>query len=180
MNSADQHRTPPRRPWVIPVVLVAMVGMPIIEIWALIRIGGWIGFWPTLLVILVLTGVGGWLISREGRKAWRALSDAVSRGMDPGPELTDAVLVLLGGILLLLPGFLTDVVALVFLLPFTRALPRLWLRKLTRRSGWKTTTGFRGGTVITGETADPTYEHGGAGAAGTVIEGEIEPPHREH
>lgn len=176
----DKHvdTRPPRRRWVLPLVLVLLVAAPIIEIWVLVRIGGWIGFWPTLLVICVLTGLGGWLISREGRRAWSALRDAVARGMDPGPELTDAAVVLLGGILLLLPGFITDAIALVFLLPFTRALPKLWLRRMTKNVAQPGTT--RGNvTVIRGETLDDfgqDVHRPGRSGDDVVIEGEIEPP----
>lgn len=161
---------PARRNWVLPVTLVAIIGLPIIEIWTLLRVGGWIGFWPTLLVILVLTGVGGWLVSREGRKAWAALTGAVSRGLDPGPELTDGVLVLTGGLLMLLPGFLTDIAALVFLLPFTRPLPRVLLRRMTRGRPGLTGPGLTG----SGPHDGPDRPRRRPPDDGLTIEGEID------
>lgn len=174
------------RGWMGPLILVLLVAAPILEIWTLIQIGGWIGFWPTLLVVLVLTGVGGWLVAHQGRKSWQALTAALQEGKDPGKELTDAVLVLLGGILLLIPGFITDVVSLVFLLPFTRALPRLWLQRLTRNrmGGMARYPGMGRGTVIEGETVEESYGSSGPSRPGDesnddiIIEGEIEPPER--
>ncbi|MBX6767435.1 MAG: FxsA family protein, partial [Actinomadura rubrobrunea] len=68
--------------------------------------------------------LGGWIVRREGRRAWRDLQETLGRGRAPGREPADTALVLLGGMLLLLPGFVTDVLGLAFVLPFTRPLLR--------------------------------------------------------
>jgi UPF0716 protein FxsA len=96
--------------------------------------------WPTIVLVLVETLLGAYLVKREGLHARTALRTAVNSGQMPARQLTDAALVLVGGVLLLLPGFLTDLVGLVFLLPFTRPVTRRWLqamveRQLLRRTG---------------------------------------------
>jgi UPF0716 family protein affecting phage T7 exclusion len=68
--------------------------------------------------------LGAWIVRREGRRAWRALTTTFQQGGLPERELADAALVLVGGVLLLTPGFVTDVFGFLFVLPFTRPLVR--------------------------------------------------------
>jgi UPF0716 protein FxsA len=122
------------------LVLVALLLVPVLEIGLLIAVGHLIGVWPTIALVLVETLLGAYLVKREGLHARTALRTAVNSGQMPARQLTDAALVLVGGVLLLLPGFLTDLVGLVFLLPFTRPVTRRWLqamveRQLLRRTG---------------------------------------------
>jgi len=105
------------------VVALAVV-TPVLEVALLVQVGRAIGFWPTLLLLVLEALFGVWLMRREGSRAWRALRETAVSGRLPGDELTDAALVLAGGILFVLPGFLTDAVGFVFLLPFTRPLAR--------------------------------------------------------
>ena len=117
-------RAPRRRPWLLPVLVAVFLAVAIVEVWLLTLIGTRIGVLPTLLVLFAEAFLGAWLMSREGRKAWRALVEAYSTGRLPSGQLADAALVLVGGLLLILPGFLTDVIGLVFLLPWSRPLAR--------------------------------------------------------
>lgn len=106
------------------LIAALVIGIPILEIWLLMLLGHAIGAWPTLLLLVVEALVGTWLLKREGARAWRALKDAVRSGHLPLDEATDAALVLVGGVLLILPGLVTDVLGLLFLLPPTRPLAR--------------------------------------------------------
>ena len=124
--------------------------------------------------------VGSWLWKREGIRAWRALSQAFESGRLPAGELTDAALVLVGGILLMLPGFLTDFVGLFFLVPVTRPLARRLIAALVGR-----TAASRGldlgvlrakvepDTVIRGETVDAPGP--GARPETVTLRGEVLP-----
>lgn len=116
-----RRRPPPLLFWTLAVAFIAI---PLIEVWGLVWIGGWLGLWPTVLLLLVGAVIGAWLTRREGSRAWKALVNAVNGGNLPTGRLADAALVLVGGVLLMLPGFFTDVVGLGFLLPFTRPLVR--------------------------------------------------------
>ncbi|MEL4505773.1 FxsA family protein [Luteococcus sp. H138] len=115
---------PRRNGWALPVLVALLVAMPIAEVWLLIQTAHAIGGLPTMAILVAEALIGGWLMKREGARAWQALSATMHSGRLPAAELTDAALVLVGGVLLMLPGFLTDVVGFVFLLPLTRPLAR--------------------------------------------------------
>src|SRR5262245_6602603 len=78
----------------------------------------WIGVGWTVLLVLATSLLGGWLLRREGGRAWRRFREAAQAGRAPGAEASDGVLGLVGAILLILPGFLTDLAGLALLLPF--------------------------------------------------------------
>lgn len=120
MTTSPRHRR--LRPTRVAAVLFLVV--PIIEVMAVIAVGKAIGGWPTFLLLVALSALGAWLIGHEGSRAWRALSDALRSGHMPAHELADGILVLVGGTLLLTPGFITDVVGLFLVLPLTRPLAR--------------------------------------------------------
>jgi UPF0716 protein FxsA len=107
---------------VLAVVALLLLVVPIIEIAVIIAVGRAIGGWPTLALLVVESAFGAWLVRREGSRAWTALSGALIAGRMPAGELADAALVLVGGTLLLTPGFVTDVLGLIFVIPLTRPL----------------------------------------------------------
>jgi UPF0716 protein FxsA len=117
-------------PW---FVALALLVVPILEIYVIIQIGEVIGGWPTVALLIVESALGAWLIKREGRRAWNALRTAFQTGKMPGRELADAALVLVGGTLLLTPGFITDIFGFFFVLPFTRPLARRGLSAFLSR-----------------------------------------------
>ncbi|WP_329520594.1 FxsA family protein [Spirillospora sp. NBC_01491] len=118
----------------LPLVLVlAFLLMPALEIYVIIQVGQAIGGWWTVLLLLAGAAVGAWIVRREGRRAWRALQDAFQRGAMTDRRLADAALVLAGGVLIAVPGFVTDVVGLLFVLPFTRPLVRRPLARFAER-----------------------------------------------
>jgi len=127
----------------------ALLVVPILEIYVIIQVGQVIGGWETLALLIVESALGAWIVKREGRRAWEALSTAFGTGRLPTRELADAALVLVGGTLLLTPGFVTDVFGFFFVLPFTRPLARRalsWLvARQVRRRGASWSVGLRGG-----------------------------------
>ena len=145
----------------VRLTLVALfVGMPLLEIFVLIQVGQVIGPWWTILLLIVGSVVGSWLIRREGGRAWRALTSALNSGRMPARELADGALILIGGTLMLSPGFVTDAMGLVLILPLTRPLARRLLTQvITRRLLAGNVPGTRrdpgaGGTVVRGEVVD--------------------------
>ena len=127
-----------------PLLVVIFLLVPVVEIFVIIQVGQIIGPFPTLALLIFESLLGAWLLKREGRAAWVSLQRAVASGRLPGQELVDAGLVLVGGTLLLAPGFITDVVGFFFILPWTRPLTRrllIWLllrrtARLTARAEW--------------------------------------------
>ncbi len=104
------------------LLVLAFVVVPVVEIWLLVLIGGQIGFWPTVGVSLATALVGGYLAKREGRRVLGRWRDAMTSGRVPDEGLLGGALVLAGGVLLVLPGVLTDVLGLALLFPPTRRL----------------------------------------------------------
>ena len=124
MSATSAAATPAAAAGSCRPVLVAMVALPILEIWLIVQVGQMIGVWWTLAILVGEALLGAWLMRREGTRAWKALNEAFASGKMPTGELADTALVLVGGVLLMLPGFVTDVFGLLFLLPFTRPLAR--------------------------------------------------------
>jgi UPF0716 protein FxsA len=121
-----------RAPWWLLAVLFLVV--PLLELFLLIRLGQVVGPWWTILILVADAILGSWLVKREGARTWRALQDAIAAHRMPAAELADGALVLVGGTLLVTPGFLSDVAGLLCILPFTRPAARSVLaRIITRR-----------------------------------------------
>ena len=127
-----QTRRPHRRR-LTSVLLVAFVIAPIIEIYVLIQVGQVIGAWWTIVLLVADSILGSWLIRREGGRAWRGLRTALETGRMPATELADAALILIGGTLMLSPGFVTDVFGILLILPFTRPVFRRVLAGIVTR-----------------------------------------------
>lgn len=112
-----------------PLLLLAFVLVPIAELAVILRVGSFVGVWPTIVLLVVDSLVGAVLVKREGRRAWESFRTAVSEVRWPGDEVTQGALVLAGGALLLTPGFLTDAVGLLAVLPPTRRLASQLIRR---------------------------------------------------
>lgn len=125
----------PRAPRRFPtgLLFVAFLVVPVVEIYVLIQVGQVIGAWWTVLLLVVDSLVGSWLLKREGVRAWRALQTALSEGRMPARELADGALIVLGGALMISPGFVTDAFGLLAILPVTRPLGRRLLARLVAR-----------------------------------------------
>lgn len=117
------------------LLLIALfILVPLAELAVIIEVGQAVGVPLTLAILLADSVLGGLLMRAEGRAAWRRLREATSAGRVPHREVLDGALVIFGGALLLTPGFLTDVVGLVLLIPPTRAIARRIVgRVLARR-----------------------------------------------
>ncbi|MBO0878776.1 MAG: FxsA family protein [Pseudonocardia sp.] len=127
----------------------------VIEVAALVAVVSWVGLAWTLLVLMAGALVGLWLVRREGARTALALADAVRGGRLAHAELTDGALVGLAGLLILVPGVVSDVLGLLMVLPPSRALVRRWIvRSVERRAPVLRTARIRDGhTVIDGEVA---------------------------
>ncbi len=106
------------------LVVLALIVVPVVELYVIVQVGQGIGVLPTLALLVVMSVLGGVLLRREGSRTWRALREALDAGRLPAREVADGALVILGGALLLTPGFATDVFGLLCILPPTRAVLR--------------------------------------------------------
>lgn len=119
----------------MPVLLfVLFILVPIIELAVLLQVGDWLGWLPTIGLLIVVSVLGTWLVRREGMRAWRAFRTATARGRVPTNEVVDGALVMFGGALLLTPGFLSDLLGLSLVFPPTRRIARGVInRQVSRR-----------------------------------------------
>jgi UPF0716 protein FxsA len=119
---------------VLAVLVLLMVLVPIAELAVIIQVGHAIGVLETIFLMIAVSVVGAWLVRREGIGVWRRAQRQIEGGSVPGRELVDGALILFAGALLLTPGFLSDCVGVLLLLPPVRAGARaLVIRRLRRR-----------------------------------------------
>src|SRR6476469_5815812 len=113
------------------LLVILFIGVPIAEPYVIIQVGEAIGIWPTLALLFLDAILGSLLLRHQGRSAWRRFNEALAQRRFPGKEVADGVLIVIGGTLLLAPGFLTDIVGLLLLIPPPRAIARGLLKSFT-------------------------------------------------
>jgi UPF0716 protein FxsA len=113
------------------LLILVFIVVPIAELYVIIQVGEAIGVLPTLALLFADAILGSLLLKHEGRGAWRRFNEALAQRRFPGREVADGLLIVVGGTLLLAPGFLTDIVGLFLLIPPTRAISRNILRRFT-------------------------------------------------
>ena len=112
------------------LLVIAFIVVPLVELYVIIQVGGAIGIGPTILLLLVDSLLGAFLLRHQGRSAWVAFNRAMAESRLPAKEVLDGVLIIFGGALLLTPGFITDILGLALLIPPTRAIIRTFLKWL--------------------------------------------------
>lgn len=148
----------------LAVLVVLLLVVPTAEIAVIVAIGRAIGGWPTLALLVAESALGAWLVRREGARAWSALADALRTGRMPAGELGDAALVLVGGVLLLTPGFVTDVAGFFCVVPATRRVARRLLTRAIERR-------LLGAPIRRGGARPPVVR--GDVVGGDVVDGEV-------
>jgi len=136
---------------VLFILFLVFVVTPIVELAVIVQVAGSTGVLNTIVLLVLVSVVGAWLVRREGLGILRRAQREAAAGRIPGREMIDGLLVLGAGALMLTPGFVTDAVGLALLFPPTRALVRaVATRRLTRSvasSGTVFTYGWRGDTM---------------------------------
>jgi UPF0716 protein FxsA len=136
----------------LPLVLLFIV-VPIAELAVLIQVGQEIGVWWTIAILIADAILGSILMRAQGRAAWRRFNEALAVARVPTREVLDGALVMFGGLLMLTPGFITDILGFVLLIPPTRAAIRAVLvRRLAQRMTVAMTA--RPGDVVDGTAID--------------------------
>ncbi|OYX44607.1 MAG: exlusion protein FxsA [Rhodobacterales bacterium 32-67-9] len=102
-------------------LLIAFIAVPLIEIGLFIKVGGLIGLWPTLAIVLLTAIAGSWLVRMQGAQAMAELRGSLNELRDPTEPIAHGAMILLAGALLLTPGFFTDAMGILLLIPPVRA-----------------------------------------------------------
>ncbi|HIF9070934.1 TPA: FxsA family protein [Photobacterium damselae] len=127
-----------------PILLLLFIFVPIIEIALFIQVGGFIGLWPTIALVLITAIVGASLVRSQGLATLTSVQNRLQQGELPAQQIVEGVMLAVAGVLLLTPGFMTDCMGMTILLPA----PRAWLAKqLMQRvkvQGMGQSSGFSG------------------------------------
>jgi len=137
------------------IFLLLFVGIPLTELYFLIKVGSQIGAFPTIFLTIFTALLGGWMVRLQGFSTLLRVREAMERGEMPAIEMLEGAILLICGILLLLPGFITDAVGFIFLIPPVRR--------------WLLTVGLQSSGILRpmpGSPTEPPHRHQ------EVIEGE--------
>ena len=152
------------------LLLVAIfIVVPIAELYVIIQVGQAIGALPTVAILLADSIIGSMLLRHQGRSAWRRFNAAMAEGRIPAREVLDGVLVIFGGAFLITPGFITDIIGVVLLIPPTRAVMRRVMSRVFARRFVVSAVGAAGSRVRR-RRPDGDYDVEGTAA-------EVDPPH---
>jgi UPF0716 protein FxsA len=148
-------------------LIIALIAVPIMEIAVFIEVGEWAGLWPTLAAVIATAVIGGAMLRIQGLVTLHRAMAALERQELPVAEIFDGIALLLAGALLLTPGFVTDGVGMLLLIPPVRALLRSQI--------WRYLTTYgRTRVWVDGEAIDPDDYHGKSNRRGPIIDGEFE------
>jgi UPF0716 protein FxsA len=106
---------------VFPIILFAFIAVPIIEIALFIQVGGFLGLWPTIALVLITAFAGASLVRTQGLMTLMSVQQRVQKGELPAQQILEGVMLAVAGVLLLTPGFMTDLMGMLVLLPAPRA-----------------------------------------------------------
>ncbi|WP_020405682.1 FxsA family protein [Hahella ganghwensis] len=170
-----------RLPFLIPFIAIC-------EIFLIIQVGGMIGFWATVGIVILTGMTGVWLLRRQGFSLIAQVQEKMNRGEIPATELMEGVALMMGGVMLITPGFMTDVMGLSLILPFTRkGLVRFLQLRLLKSPNVHTQTFYQQGGFYSGTQQGPQqgprmgesqaggspFNQGPADTGSRVIEGEF-------
>ena len=131
------------------MLILLLVSVPLLELYVIVQVAGGLGAGQTIVLLLVVSVVGAWMVRRSGLGVLNQIRTRLSQGEIPGNELVDGLLIMLAGALMLTPGFITDAVGLLLLFPPTRIGVRsVLVRRYSKRitvAGWPPGSGGSGG-----------------------------------
>ena len=124
------------------VILMIFIGLPVAEIWLIMKVASILGFWDTLFLLIFSAFFGVYLARMQGALALQKVQQCLAEGRMPATEMFDGILLFLGGILFVIPGFITDGIGLLLIFPPTRWCIK-WL--LARNTSFRFTAGQSAG-----------------------------------
>lgn len=155
-----------------PILLLMFITVPVIEIALFIQVGGVLGLWPTVALIILTAVIGASLVRSQGLQTLLTVQQRLNKGELPAQKIIEGVMLAVAGVLLLTPGFMTDAMGMVVLLPW----PRAWLAKqfLGRMKVGGFQRGFGGQQGPFGQDPFNRGPHQGPGDSGNTFEGEFQ------
>lgn len=160
-----------------PILLLLFIFVPIIEIGLFISVGGYLGLWPTIALVLITAFVGASLVRSQGLQTLMSVQGKLQQGELPAQQILEGVMLAIAGVLLLTPGFMTDALGMLVLLPAPRAaIAKYLMSKIVVKSvGGGFQGGFQQGPFNQGPHDEPPFNQGPFDAQkGDTFEGEYE------
>ncbi|GAB6263888.1 FxsA family protein [Photobacterium sp. R1] len=158
-----------------PVLLLLFILVPVIEIALFIQVGGVLGLWTTLFLVLLTAIVGASLVRSQGIATLLSVQDRLNQGELPAQQILEGVMLAVAGVLLLTPGFMTDAMGLIVLLPGPRAaIARYLMTKVKIQSMHQNGFGGRFGSHGPFSHRDPFGHDQSGNQQGDVFDGEYE------
>ncbi|MDE1264128.1 FxsA family protein [Vibrio aestuarianus] len=156
-----------------PILLLLFIFVPIIEIGLFIQVGGILGLWPTIALVLLTAFVGASLVRSQGLQTLLSVQNRLQQGELPAQQIFEGVMLAMAGVLLLTPGFMTDALGMLVLLPAPRAVIAKYLMSKVVVKGM--TSGFHGG-FRSGPYEHDSFHHDShrSSEQGETFEGEFE------
>lgn len=111
------------------ILVAILIIVPTIEIWGLITAGRAFGWEITLLLVIATGVIGAWLARRQGLQVFQLAQHQLQQGKIPGEAILDGICIFAGGLVLLTPGFFTDAMGFLLLIPYTRGIAKIWIKK---------------------------------------------------
>ncbi|MGR8935531.1 MAG: FxsA family protein [Gammaproteobacteria bacterium] len=105
---------------IVQILLLLFLAVPFVEIYILLQVGALLGALPTIFLVVLTAVLGAWLLRKQGFATWRRFQDSMARGEIPAYEIIEGPILLVGGALLLTPGFFTDILGFICLIPAMR------------------------------------------------------------
>ncbi|HCX66864.1 FxsA family protein [Parvibaculum sp.] len=158
-------------------LFLIFIAVPLIEIAIFIEVGGAIGVWPTVGIVLATAFIGATLLRVQGLTTWRRAEEAMRRGEPPVAEMLDGVFLFIAALLMVTPGLFTDCIGFALLIPpFRRAIGRYAARRIAASSRFTVYSSGMSGGMSSGMGGGPQRPgpHSGPHSGGPVIEGEAE------
>ena len=155
------------------VLLAAFIAVPVIEIALFIEVGGWIGLWPAIAIVIVTAFGGTTLLRIQGLAVLQRAQESANRNELPVQEVFDGLCLLVAGVLLLTHGFFPDVMGFMLFVPLFRKLAGIGIWRWLARNGHIHVGGFGGGPG-TGPGNGPAGPGRGGPGGGPVIDGDFE------
>lgn len=144
-------------------LLILFIAIPILEISLFLQVGGIIGFWPTIAIVIATAFLGTYLVRQQGMMALGQISQTFQTMENPVEPLAHGAMILLSGALLVTPGFFTDAVGFALLVPAFRSWAFAFIRARVKVQ-----------SSFTMHSAGASYERRGPGRDDGVIDGEFE------
>ena len=163
-----------RRSALVWLLFALFIVVPLVEIYVIIQVGQAIGPWWTILLLVLDSILGSWLIKHEGSRAFQALREALDSGRMPATEIADGALILVGGTLMVAPGFITDILGILLIFPLTRPIFRGLLAAAVSRRMLAGVIDVRGAGRPGPDRSGQERQGPGPGPAeGPVVRGEV-------